>query len=173
MQDTNGEVRHQIRIAVSFSISNFCVYSVLRHITWKLQVICGSLAYWTTAMLSETLFVWLRVALEIQLESYGPRHTSVILWYMTLYAYTQSINKDIIKPNASKTQDTEDTRSVLRGICTCRDKLKLPEEVPYRPYFWRGLNFANGKKSQLREFIFRELPVECKWSREENEYSRI
>ena len=32
--------------------------------------------------------MWFRVALEIQLESYSPRHASVILFYTTLYAYT-------------------------------------------------------------------------------------
>ena len=32
-----------------FLISHFCIYSVLRDITWKLQVICGCSAYWTTA----------------------------------------------------------------------------------------------------------------------------
>ena len=74
-----------------FPISHFCVYSALRQTAWKLQVICGSLAYWTTALLSETFFVWFRVALEIQLESYSLRHASVVLWYTTLYAYTASL----------------------------------------------------------------------------------
>ena len=54
---------------------------VLRHINWKLQVICGRSACWTTAILSETLFVSFRVAWEIRLESCSPRHASVVLWY--------------------------------------------------------------------------------------------
>ena len=62
-----------------FSRSHSCVYSLLRHITWKLQVVCGCSAYWMTAILLVTFFVWFRVALEIWLESYGPRHASVIL----------------------------------------------------------------------------------------------
>ena len=69
-----------------FLISHFHKYSALRHITWKLQVIhvCRSLAYWTTAILPETFFVWFRVTLEIKLESYmyGLRHASVVLiWH--------------------------------------------------------------------------------------------
>ena len=63
-----------------FPISHFRVYSVLRHITWKLQVICGRSANRTTAILSETFFVWFRVAIEIWLESCGSRHASVVLW---------------------------------------------------------------------------------------------
>ena len=47
----------------------------------KLQVIHGCSAYQTTALLFETFFVWFRVASEILLDSYGPRHTSVVLWY--------------------------------------------------------------------------------------------
>ena len=62
----------------------------LRHIRWKLQVIYGRSAYRTTAILSETFFVWFRVALEIRLGSYGPRHASVSLWYNILCAYTAS-----------------------------------------------------------------------------------
>ena len=56
-------------------------YSVFRHKTQKLKVICGRSAYWTTAMLSETFFVWFRVAREIRLGNYSPRHASVVLWY--------------------------------------------------------------------------------------------
>ena len=58
--------------------------------TWKLPVICGSLACWTTAILSKTLFVWFRAVLEIQLESYSPRHTSVVLWYDIVCVYYKS-----------------------------------------------------------------------------------
>ena len=77
----------------SQSLSNgyFCVYSVFRHITWKLQVIRTCLAYRTTAVLSETLFVWLRFAIEIWLESYGPRHASVILWYSIVCVYCKPV----------------------------------------------------------------------------------
>ena len=74
-----------------FPMSHFCVYSVLRHITWKLQVICGRSAYRTTAILSETFFVWFRVALEIWLESYGLRHASAVLWYSIVCIYCNPI----------------------------------------------------------------------------------
>ena len=66
-----------------------CTYS--RHITWKLQVIYGRSAYRMTAILSETFFVWFRVALEIRLKSYGPRHTLVLLWYDIVCMYTASL----------------------------------------------------------------------------------
>ena len=81
-QVTHPDTHHSL-----FPISYFCIYSVLRHITWKLQVICGHSAYLTTPILLETFFVWFRVALEIQLESYGPRRVSVVLWYDILCAY--------------------------------------------------------------------------------------
>ena len=67
-----------------FPISHFCMYNAIRHITWKLQVI-------STTILSEKFFVCFRLALEIQLESYGSKHEAVVLWYMTLYAYTASL----------------------------------------------------------------------------------
>ena len=44
-----------------------------------------------TANLSEKIFVWFTVTLEIQLESYGLRLASVVFWYTTLYAYTSSL----------------------------------------------------------------------------------
>ena len=74
-----------------FLINYFHVYSALRHITWNLQVICGSLVYWTTTILSETFFEWFRVALEIKPESYNPRHTSVVLWYDIVCIYCKSV----------------------------------------------------------------------------------
>ena len=60
-------------------------------ITWKLQVIRArsNSVYQTTALLSETFFVWFRVALEIRLESYGPRHASVVHW-CSISSYTAS-----------------------------------------------------------------------------------
>ena len=57
------------------------------HVTWKFQVICGRSAYWTTAILLDTFFVWFRAAWEIWLESYGPRHASFILWHNIVCVY--------------------------------------------------------------------------------------
>ena len=37
--------------------------------------------YQMTALVSETIFMWFKVAWEIRLESYGPRHPLVVLWY--------------------------------------------------------------------------------------------
>ena len=65
----------------SFSYNRSWVYSLFRHITWKVQVIFGHSAYRTTAMLLGTFLMWFRVALEIRLESYGLRHASLVLWY--------------------------------------------------------------------------------------------
>ena len=75
-----------------FLISHLCV---LTCITWKLQVIYGLYgrsAYWTTAILSETFIVWFRVARDIQLESYGSRHASVVLWYKIVCLYCKPIH---------------------------------------------------------------------------------
>ena len=87
MQDMNGKLRLQAHITV-FAISHLYVYNVLRHITWKLQVICGRSAYRTTAILSEAFFVWFRVALEIRLESYSSRNATV-LWYNIVCVYCE------------------------------------------------------------------------------------
>ena len=64
-----------------FLISHLCVFTC---ITWKLQVIHRRSVYWITALLLETFSVWFRVAWEIRLESYGPRHALAILWYLGL-----------------------------------------------------------------------------------------
>ena len=50
---------------------------VVTCITWQYE--CS--AYRITALLSDTLLAWFRVARYIQLENYGPRNTSVVLWY--------------------------------------------------------------------------------------------
>ena len=73
----------------SISEKQLCIYkySVLRCITWRLQIICGCSAYPTTAILSDTFFVWFRVAIEIRLESYSTKHTSVVLWYNIVCVY--------------------------------------------------------------------------------------
>ena len=71
-----------------FPISHLCI---LTHITWKLQVIYGCSVYRTTATLSKTFFVWLRVAWEIWLKSYDPRHTSVVFWYNIVCVYCKPV----------------------------------------------------------------------------------
>ena len=70
-----------------FPIGHFYAYSVLRCTTWKLQVVCKCSVYWTTAILSETFFVCIIITLEIRLESYGPRHASVVLRYHIVCVY--------------------------------------------------------------------------------------
>ena len=39
--------------------------------------------------------VWFRVVWEIRLESYGPRDTSVILWYNIVYVYCKPIHTSL------------------------------------------------------------------------------
>ena len=56
----------------------------LLHICCIVRQKYGRSAYQMTALVSETFFVWFRVAWEVKLESYGPRHASVILWYNIL-----------------------------------------------------------------------------------------
>ena len=93
------------RTSQSLSGKPFCVYSALRHITWKLQAICGILTYWTTArcILSETLFGWFRFALEIQLECYGPRHALVVLWHGCVCVYCKSVYTSLFGTQLSLT----------------------------------------------------------------------
>ena len=68
---------------------NLCI---LTGITWKLQVIYEHSAYWTTAILSETFFVWFSVSWEIRLESYSNRHTLFVLWYNTVCLYCKPVH---------------------------------------------------------------------------------
>ena len=70
--------------------------SVLRHITCKAQVIYGHSAYRTTAILLEPLIVLFRLALEIRLESYGPRHALILLWYSIVCVYCKLRLQQII-----------------------------------------------------------------------------
>ena len=77
-----------------FPISYLCL---LTCITWKLQVMHGHSAYWMTALLSETFFVWFRVAWEIRLESYSLRHTSAVLQYNIVSVYCKpSIHRYLV-----------------------------------------------------------------------------
>ena len=71
------------------------VRTVLQRITWKLQVIYGCSAYQMTVLLSETFLVWFRVAWEIRLESYGFRHSLVILWYNIVCVYHKPIHTSL------------------------------------------------------------------------------
>ena len=57
------------------SLFPICHLCVLTRITWKLPVIYGRSSCQTTALLSNTFLVWNRVAWEIWLKSYNPRHT--------------------------------------------------------------------------------------------------
>ena len=71
----------------SYSFFPISSLRVLTSITWKLQVIYGRSAHRTTALLSETFLVWLRVAWEIQLETNVRRHESVVFWYNIVCLY--------------------------------------------------------------------------------------
>ena len=64
---------------------------VLICVTWKLQIIYRHSAYQTTAVLSETFFVWIRAEWESRLESCGPRHASVVLWYNIVCIYCKPV----------------------------------------------------------------------------------
>ena len=75
-----------------FSISYLCL---LRHITWKLLVICRRSVYRTTAILSEPLFLWFRVALEIWLENYNPRHPLVVLRFHIVCVYCKCLHTSL------------------------------------------------------------------------------
>ena len=67
-----------------FPISHLCV---LTRPSRKLKVIYERSAYWMTAIQLETFLEWFRVASDIWLESYGPRHALVVLWYNIVCVY--------------------------------------------------------------------------------------
>ena len=87
----NGDLCLQTHITV-FSNKPFVhIQLYLRHITWKLQVICGHSAYWMTAILLDTFSVWFRFAWEIGLESYCPRNRLFVLWYNIVCIYCKHV----------------------------------------------------------------------------------
>ena len=76
------DARYNCLIMAPNTHHNFFPISCLFMLTFiirQLQIKDGHSAYRMTALLSDTFLVWFRVV-EIQLDSYGPRHTSVILW---------------------------------------------------------------------------------------------
>ena len=77
-----------------FLISHLCILTSI-HVTWKLQVIYERSAHQTTALLWVTFLVCCRVAWEIQLESYRPRHTSVVSWYNIVCVYCKCIHASL------------------------------------------------------------------------------
>ena len=79
-----------------FPISHLCI---LTCIAWKLHVIYGHSAYWMTALLLETFLEWFRVAWEIWLESYGPRHALVILSHNIVCVYCKPVHTQQLKNN--------------------------------------------------------------------------
>ena len=56
-----------------FPVPHLCV---LPCITWKLQIVHRCSKYWTTALLWKTFLELFRVAWNMLMGSYGPRHTS-------------------------------------------------------------------------------------------------
>ena len=86
-----------------FPINYLCV---LTRITWKLQVIYGCSARWMTALLLDTFLVWFRVAREIQMESYGSRHISVVLWDKLVCVYCKPICTSLFGAQLCMTVET-------------------------------------------------------------------
>ena len=74
-----------------------CHLCILTCITWKLQVIYEHSTYQTTVPLSKTFLLWFRVAWEIWLESYDPRHVSQSFSDITLYACCKHLRRQIVK----------------------------------------------------------------------------
>ena len=96
---------HHSRRVWTFYLSNDCctigdvfyLGGLKLHVRYDRQVMIGKLqvvrsAYRTVALLSKTFLVWFRVSWEIQLESYGPRHASVILWYFIACKYCKHVH---------------------------------------------------------------------------------
>ena len=77
MWDVIDKLWLEICITVSFNKPFVRTYT---H-NLKLHITYGCSACWTTALLLEIFLVWFRGAWQIWLESYSPKHTSVILCY--------------------------------------------------------------------------------------------
>ena len=76
-------------------IVHLCIFTST---TWKLQVVYGLYTHWTTALLLETSLSWFRVAWEIQLESYSPRHALQSFSGPTLCSYCKHKQENIGVP---------------------------------------------------------------------------
>ena len=83
-----------------FPISHFCVYSAVRH---KLENFRSYVEY--RRIISEKFPVWFRVALQVQLESYGLRHASVgrslIYHIVCVYCKSASLQVALWRGNAT------------------------------------------------------------------------
>ena len=80
-----------------FPISHLCVhyaqmaYTHIFKTTGRIWMFC----IWTTAILSESFLVWFRVAWNIRLESYDPKHASVALWYNIVCVYCKPVHTSL------------------------------------------------------------------------------
>ena len=102
---------------------------VLTHITWKLQVLYGCSAYQITALLRKTFLVWFRVAREIQLESYGPRHTSVVLWCKIVCVYCQPLYTALFGAQLCMTTKL---MYLMTACCTPNDDFTVNDALFYK-----------------------------------------
>ena len=75
-----------------FLINPLCI---LTRTTWKLQVVLQTFYILNDCYTIRDILVWYRVGWEIQLESYGPRHASVILWYNSVCVYCKPIHASL------------------------------------------------------------------------------
>ena len=112
-----------------FLIWHLCI---LPRITWKLQVVYRHSTYWTTSLLLKTFLEQFRVAWEIQLESYGPRHTcdhsliqhclactaSPYILYITIWCTTIYDNKTHVAYDCTTYQTTALLPTMHRFIRT-------------------------------------------------------
>ena len=97
MQDMNSKLRPQTCIKVFYSKPFVVIRLYLRHLTGKLQFIFGCSAYRTKVVLLDTFFVWFRVAWKVRLESYCPRHASVVLCYNIVCIYFNPIHTSLFR----------------------------------------------------------------------------
>ena len=80
-------------------INHLCIHTLL---SWKLEVIHGYSAYQMTGLPSETVLLLFRVEWEIWLESYSPRHVSVVFWYNIVYVYCKLVHTLLFSAHATK-----------------------------------------------------------------------
>ena len=72
------------------SLFPICHLCVLPRIAWKLQVVCGRSIHHMIALLLNTFLVWVKVAWDIRLENYGPRHAYIHHYSVHNYVWQEN-----------------------------------------------------------------------------------
>ena len=112
------------------------------HVTRKFQVICEYAGYQTTAILSQTFFVWFTVALE----SYSTRHVSVVLCYNFVCIYCKATYTSVF--------------TTQLGLTTKLTYLMTACYTPNNGFTAKDAPFYKNKVGQLH-YTLQSLSINC------------